>query len=225
MTDSTRFSAAAGLPTPVERGTPAGLPTPAGEPTEATLPFDQPKPETLLRGKVLSEKPGPAANDAGRTTRTRKTALGGKTTPQKAPQKKPAAKDPRRAIGALVIAWGMLEAATIEKLVTMRRSFGDVRAVGGRSRPTLQRLLAELRALVAMRDRHDKQILTVIATLDADLQRLAQFRGMVVDGTQRIEGEGLICHDLKNVEHQVSVETILGETQRIDEITAQIAAL
>jgi len=221
VTDSTRFSAAAGFPTPVERGTPAGLPTPAGEPPEATLPFDQPKSETLLRGKVLSEKPGPAANDAGRTTRTRKTAPGGPKTPQK----KPAAKDPRRAIGALVIAWGMLEAATIEKLVIMRRSFGDVRAVGGRSRPTLQRLLAELRALVAMRDRHDKQILTVIATLDADLQRLAQFRGMVVDGTQRIEGEGLICHDLKNVEHHVSVDTILGETQRIDEITAQIAAL
>ncbi len=58
----------------------------------------------------------------------------------------------------------------------MRESFGDVRAVGGRTRPTMQKLLAELRALVAMRDRHDKQVLTVIADIDGTLQRTAQFR-------------------------------------------------
>jgi len=130
-----------------------------------------------------------------------------------------------QAIGELVLAWGRLECATAEKLMAMRQAFGDVRAVGGRARPTIQKLLAELRALVAMRDRHDKQALTVIAEIDGALQRIAQFRLLVVDGAQAIEGEALVCRDLKNGAHLVPVTVVRQETARINEIKARIEAL
>ncbi len=208
MTEPIRVSAAADLPTPADDGTPAGLPTPAGEPAQKTLPLKIARPVR----KSATRKPSPVAMEGKAATK-----------PSLAPPEP--AKTPFHAIGALVMGWGVLEATTIDKLVAMRRSFGDVRAVGGRSRPTLQRLLAELRALVAMRDRHDKQVLTLIAALDGDLQRLVQFRNMVVDGARQIEGDEVVCHDIKNVEHRVAVRTVRSETQRIEAITAQIAGL
>lgn len=227
MTEPTRISAAAGLPTPVDDGTPAGLPTPAGEPVQQSLPLKATRSKSARSGKAARSldlsrpvKPGKADNDVGEKPRAAR-----KTKAHKPPAPVDPVKTPCYAIGALVMAWGALEAATAGKLVAMRRSYGDVRAVGGRSRPTLQRLLAELRAFVAMRDRHDKQVLTVIAALDGDLQRLAQFRNMVVDGAKLIDRDVVVCHDLKNVAHHVPARTIAGETRRIEAITAQIAAL
>lgn len=129
------------------------------------------------------------------------------------------------AIGELVLAWGRLEQTTAEKLASMRQAFGDVRIVGGRTRPTMQRLLAELRALVAMRDRHDKQVLTVIAEIDGALQRTAQFRVLVIDGTQSCEGDAVICHDLKNSPHRVTQADLQRETVQLNRIRSQITAL
>jgi len=129
------------------------------------------------------------------------------------------------AIGALVLAWGRLEQTTAEKLATMRQAFGDVRVVGGRARPTMPKLLAELRALVAMRDRHDKQVLAIIAEIDGALQRTAQFRLLVVDGAQSCEDEAVICHDLKNSPHRVTLADLQRETAQLHRIRSQIAAL
>ena len=130
-----------------------------------------------------------------------------------------------QAIGGLVVAWGHLEDMTAEKVATMRRSFGDVRAVGGRMRPTIGKLLAELRALVAMRDRHDKQALMVIAEMDGSLQRTAQFRQLIIEGAQDAEGETLICRDLKNMTVEVKLAEIVKETALLNRIRHQIAGL
>lgn len=129
------------------------------------------------------------------------------------------------AIGALILAWGFLEQTTAEKLTVMRRSFGDVRAVGGRSRPSMQKLLGELRALVAMRDRHDKQALTVIAEIDGALQRITQFRLLVVEGAQDIVQDAVLCRDAKNNPFKVERRDIVKETTLIDRIRSQIAAI
>ena len=128
-------------------------------------------------------------------------------------------------IGALILAWGQLEQTTADKVAVMRQSFGDVRAVGGRIRPTMQKLLAELRALVAMRDRHDKQALTVIAEIDGVLQRTAQFRQLIMEGAQEIVGDSVMCRDAKNNLIEVLAQEIARETSQIDRIRCQIAEL
>lgn len=129
------------------------------------------------------------------------------------------------AIGRLILAWGRLECATTDKVIAMRRSFGDVRAVGGRARPTMQKLLAELRALVAMRDRHDKQVLAVIAEIDGALQRTAQFRQIVMEGAQEVRDGLLLCRDIKNSPVAIPFEELAREAAQIERIRAQIAKL
>ncbi len=209
MTDSYRTSASTGLPTSVDDGAPAGHPTPVGEPsfgpaTSLSIPAD----ETGTAGSSDTEQPElfPHLPQSGDDI---------------------AAPDRRvlEAIGALVLAWGRLEQTTAAKLATMRQAFGDVRIVGGRARPTMPKLLAELRALVAMRDRHDKQVLTVISEIDGALQRTAQFRLLVVDGAQSCEDDAVICHDLKNSPHRVTQADLQRETAQLNRIRSQIAAL
>ena len=204
MTDSNRTSASAGIPTPVDDGTPAGHPTPAGEPSPpAASPPDRrsypppPSPDQIELFPGLK----PCADDAGANG-----AL-------------------LEAIGGLILAWGRLERTTADKLAAMRVSFGDVRSVGGRTRPTMQKLLGELRALVAMRDRHDKQVLTVIADIDGTLQRTAQFRLLIVDGTQEVQADGVECRDLKNSPVTLSAQEIARETAQLDRIREQISGL
>lgn len=128
-------------------------------------------------------------------------------------------------IGCLVLAWGQLERTTLDKVTTMRRSFGDVRVVGGRTRPTIQKLLGELRALVAMRDRHDKQALAMIAEIDGALQRTGQFRQIIIDGAQDVADETLECRDVKNGKIDISFEEITREAAQIERIRSQIALL
>lgn len=137
----------------------------------------------------------------------------------------PADRAVAEAIGCLVLAFGKLEHTTAGKLAAMRKAFGDVRVVGGRSRPSMQKLLAELRALVAMRDRHDKQALALIAEIDGTLQRAMQFRQLVLDGGQEVAGDLLLCRDAKNGLVEVPRAEIVRETALLDRIRAQIAAL
>jgi hypothetical protein len=129
------------------------------------------------------------------------------------------------AIGRLVLNWGQLERVTAEKVASMRESFGDVRAVGGRTRPTMQKLLAELRALVAMRDRHDKQALAVIAEVDGALQRTAQVRQLIIDGAQGTRGRVLDCRDMKNASIEIGMREIEREAMQLSRIGAQITRL
>jgi hypothetical protein len=147
----------------------------------------------------------------------------------------PAAESPRhadsppdavvRAIGALVCSWGSLERATMDKLSAMRIAAGDVRLVGGRMRPGMARLLAELRALVAMRDRHDKQALITIAELENHIQRIAQFHLIVISGFQAAERDILLCRDPKNAERRVSLADVEREIDAIESIKRQLAAI
>ncbi|MET0241803.1 MAG: hypothetical protein ABW184_18070 [Sphingobium sp.] len=130
-----------------------------------------------------------------------------------------------RAVGALVCGWGGLERATTQKLSAMRLAAGDVRLVGGRIRPGVARLLAELRAHVSMRDRHDKQALVVIADLENHIQRIAQFHQLVVSGFQVAEGNILLCHDAKNAERRISLDEMEREIAAIESITARLAAI
>jgi len=130
-----------------------------------------------------------------------------------------------QSIGCLVLAWGQLERTTLDKVTTMRRSFGDVRVVGGRTRPTMQKLLGELRALVAMRDRHDKQALAMIAEIDGALQRTGQFRQIIIDGAQDVTDETLECRDVKNGKIEINFTEITREAAQIERIRSQIALL
>lgn len=130
-----------------------------------------------------------------------------------------------RAVGSLVCSWGSLEHATMEKLGAMRIAAGDVRLVGGRMRPGMARLLAELRALVAMRDRHDKQALIVIAELENHIQRIAQFHLLVISGYQSAEQGTLLCRDTKNSERRVSLEDVEREIGQIEDIKTRLMAI
>jgi hypothetical protein len=129
------------------------------------------------------------------------------------------------AVGSLVCSWGSLECTTMDKLTAMRLAAGDVRLVGGRMRPGMSRLLAELRALVAMRDRHDKQGLVVIAELENHIQRIAQFHLLVISGFQSAENDMLLCRDSKNSERRISVEDVEREIATIEMIKTRLAAI
>lgn len=177
--------------------TPIDVGTPAGHPTPAGEPPPPDQPELFPRSVGSDEQS--RADDV----------------------------DPAllQAVGRLILAWGHLEDMTAQKLAVMRRSFGDVRAVGGRMRPTMQKLLAELRALVAMRDRHDKQALMVIAEMDGALQRTAQFRQLIIDGAQDADGDNLVCRDARNCSINIPLAEIVKETALLNRIRHQIAEL
>lgn len=59
------------------------------------------------------------------------------------------------AVGRLVCAWTMLEQSLETKIGLMREKMGDVRTVGARTRPSMAKLMTELRTMVAMRDRRN----------------------------------------------------------------------
>ncbi|MET0137704.1 MAG: hypothetical protein ABW192_04910 [Sphingobium sp.] len=130
-----------------------------------------------------------------------------------------------RAVGTLVCSWGSLERTTMDKLTAMRLAAGDVRLVGGRMRPGMARLLAELRALVSMRDRHDKQGLVVIADLENHIQRIAQFHLLVISGFQASEADTLLCRDSKNSERRISLGDVEREIAMIETIKERLSAI
>ncbi len=130
-----------------------------------------------------------------------------------------------RAVGSLVCSWGSLERTTMDKLTSMRLAAGDVRLVGGRMRPGIARLLAELRALVSMRDRHDKQGLVVIAELENHIQRIEQFHLLVISGFQAVEADMLVCRDSKNTERHISLADVEREIAMIETIKQRMHAI
>ncbi|MBJ7379008.1 MAG: hypothetical protein JHC60_19655, partial [Sphingobium sp.] len=64
------------------------------------------------------------------------------------------------AVGRLVCAWTMLEQSLEAKIGLLRDAMGDVRTVGARTRPSMAKLMTELRTMVAMRDRRNASALT-----------------------------------------------------------------
>jgi hypothetical protein len=128
-------------------------------------------------------------------------------------------------IGHLVCSWGELEQSLMAKLAAMRVAAGDVRIVGARSKPGVSRLLAELRALISMRDRHDKTALADISEIERLIQRIGQLRLLVVEGFEKPEHDAFVCRDTKNVEHRIGLAHLAQEIAEIDAIRERLARL
>ncbi len=128
-------------------------------------------------------------------------------------------------LGTLVRTWGELERATMEKLSQLRAAAGDMRLIGGRSRPNLGMLLAELRALVSIRDRHDRNTLVEIAEIETSIQRASQFHQLVIDGFRAAEADVLLCRDARNAERRVKVDDVRSEIRELETITSRLCAI
>jgi len=125
-------------------------------------------------------------------------------------------------IGRLVCAWTMLEQSLVAKIALMRGETGDVRTVGSRTRPTMAKLVTELRTMVAMRDRRNASALTEIAEIECDMQRIDRFRGLIIQGFQRPEPGGFICRDVRNNLVHVSFEQLDQETDALDALASRL---
>ena len=83
-------------------------------------------------------------------------------------------------VGRLICAWTMLEQSLEAKVGLMREGMGDVRTVGARTRPSMSKLMTELRTMVAMRDRRNASALMEISAIERDMQRIDRFRDHVI---------------------------------------------
>lgn len=128
-------------------------------------------------------------------------------------------------LGTLVRTWGELERAAMEKLSQLRSAAGDMRLIGGRSRPSLGMLLAELRALVSIRDRHDRNTLVEIAEIETSIQRASQFHHLVIDGFRAAEADVLLCRDARNAERRIRVADVRSEICELESITSRLCAI
>lgn len=120
-------------------------------------------------------------------------------------------------IGRLVCAWSMLEQSLETKIGELREGMGDVRTVGARTRPTMARLLTELRTIVAMRDRRNVAVLTEIAAIERDIQRIDRFRSLIISGFQQPEPDGFSCRDSRNNWQHVSLERLDAEITALEQ--------
>ena len=77
-------------------------------------------------------------------------------------------------VGRLICAWTMLEQSLEAKVGLMREGMGDVRTVGARTRPSMSKLMTELRTMVAMRDRRNASALMEISAIERDMQRISR---------------------------------------------------
>ncbi len=128
-------------------------------------------------------------------------------------------------IGRLICAWGMLEQGLEEKLIALRTAAGDVRAAGIRAKPGMSRLMAELRAMISMRDRRDGAALAQIAEIECDIQRIDRFRGLIVSGFQSPDGDGFACRDHKNNVVHVSLQQLNKEISHLEDVGDRLMAL
>ncbi len=114
-------------------------------------------------------------------------------------------------VGRLICAWGVLEQRLEQKIGMLREAAGDVRTLGSRTRPGMAKLFGELRAMVSIRDRRNATVLSDIAALERDLQRIDRFRGLIVSGFQGAEPDGFGCRDQKNAHVHVSFDQLSAE--------------
>lgn len=129
------------------------------------------------------------------------------------------------ALGTMVRRWGELERAAVDKLAQLRAAAGDISLIGGRSRPTLAILIAELRALVSIRDRHDRNTLIQISEIETSIQRASQFHHLVIDGFRTAESDMLLCRDDRNTERRVCIADVHREIATLERITLRLCAI
>ncbi len=129
------------------------------------------------------------------------------------------------AVGRLVCAWTMLEQSLEAKIVLLRDAMGDVRTVGARTRPTMAKLMTEMRTMVAMRDRRNAAALTQIAEIERDMQRIDRFRALIIQGFHHPEPGGFTCRDQRNVHQYVTLETLNSEIEALEAVASRLLAV
>lgn len=129
------------------------------------------------------------------------------------------------AIGRLVCAWSMLEQSLEVRLAELRETLGDVRTVGARTRPTMTKLMTELRTSIAMRDRRNAGALTEIAEVERDLQRIDRFRALIMGGFQQPADDGFLCRDLRNNVQHVSLEQLENEILALEQVAHRLLTI
>jgi hypothetical protein len=128
-------------------------------------------------------------------------------------------------VGRLICAWGTLEQNLEQKLCALRQAAGDVRTTGLRTRPGMSRLIAELRAMISMRDRRNVEALGQIDEIERDIQRIDRFRGLIVSGFEIPHQGGFSCRDQKNNVFHVSGEQLDGEIVQLEHIGERLLSL
>ena len=129
------------------------------------------------------------------------------------------------AVGRLVCAWTMLEQSLEAKIGLVRDAMGDVRTVGARTRPSMAKLMTELRTMVAMRDRRNASALTEIAAIERDIQRIDRFRALIIQGFHQPEPGGFICRDHRNIHQFVTFEQLDHEISDLETIANRLLAV
>lgn len=128
-------------------------------------------------------------------------------------------------LGRIICAWGRLEQRLEAKIADLRAATGEVRTLGSRTKPSIARLMGELRAMISMRDRRNASALKEIAHIESDIQRIDRFRGLVLAGFVTPEERGFACRDAKNNLLHVSIDQLDGETRRLDTLGERVLAL
>lgn len=134
-------------------------------------------------------------------------------------------------IGRLIVAWGTLEVQLEQKIGQLRRAAGDVRSATGRTKPTMAKMLSELRAIVSMRCRRDNVQLVEIAEVERAIQQIDKFRTLVIQGFQGPADEGhseehpFLCRDAKNNVINISLDELNDEVSRLDACRERLLAL
>lgn len=128
-------------------------------------------------------------------------------------------------VGRMICAWTMLEQSLEAKIGTMREGMGDIRTVGARTRPTMTKLMTELRTIVAMRDRRNASILMEIADIERNMQRIDRFRSLIVAGFQHPEPGGFACRDARNNRLHISLEQLDEEIAALERVGERLLAI
>jgi hypothetical protein len=128
-------------------------------------------------------------------------------------------------VGRLVCAWGVLEHSIEDKIAVLRRAAGDVPGQGTRNKASMARLLADLRAMISMRDRRDTTALLKMAGIEQQLQRIDRFRSLIVSGFQTPEPGGFAVRDQKNNVLHISFEQLDDEIAQLEKVGEQLTAL
>ncbi len=129
------------------------------------------------------------------------------------------------AVGRLVCGWSMLEQSLEAKIGLLRDGMGDVRTVGARTRPTMAKLMTELRTIIAMRDRRNASALTEIAAIERDMQRIDRFRALIINGFQEPAPGGFTCRDGRNNQLHVSMEQLETEIMALESLAGRLLAV
>ncbi|MDI1296482.1 MAG: hypothetical protein PSY12_11455 [bacterium] len=129
------------------------------------------------------------------------------------------------AVGRLVCGWTMLEQGLEARIATLREGMGSIRTIGARTRPTMARLMTELRTMVAIRDRRNADALTRIAEIERDMQRIDRFRALIIDGFRAPATDGFTCCDQRNNIQHISLDKLDTEIAALEEVAQRLLAV